>query len=83
MIDYDLDERGDCLVASIRNSPIASVISDPRLPDNPIVAVNDAFVALTLSGGIASFWQARRRNLGLPSALRRAFASIGLFLSKS
>lgn len=47
MIDYDLDEDGDSLVASIRGSPIASVISDPRLPDNPIVAVNDAFVTLT------------------------------------
>lgn len=47
MIDYDLDEDGDNLVASIRGSPIASVISNPRLPDNPIVAVNDAFIALT------------------------------------
>lgn len=28
-------------------SPIASVISNPRLPDNPLVAVNDAFCALT------------------------------------
>jgi len=31
----------------IEKSPIASVISNPRLPDNPIVAVNDAFEALT------------------------------------
>ncbi|MCM8556572.1 PAS domain-containing protein [Sphingomicrobium sediminis] len=31
----------------IENSPIASVISDPRLPDNPIVAVNEAFIELT------------------------------------
>ena len=31
----------------IEASPIASVISDPRLPDNPLVAVNDAFVELT------------------------------------
>lgn len=28
-------------------SPVASVISDPRQPDNPIVACNDAFCALT------------------------------------
>jgi PAS domain S-box-containing protein len=47
MIEGDLDGAGDNLVASIRSSPIASVISDPRLPGNPIVAVNDAFVALT------------------------------------
>ena len=31
----------------IATSPIAAVISDPRLPDNPIVECNDAFVALT------------------------------------
>jgi PAS domain S-box-containing protein len=31
----------------IAASPIASVVSDPRLPDNPLVAVNDAFVDLT------------------------------------
>lgn len=33
--------------AMIGNSPIAAVISNPRLPDNPIVECNDAFVALT------------------------------------
>lgn len=31
----------------IENSPIASVISNPRLPDNPLVACNEAFCALT------------------------------------
>jgi PAS domain S-box-containing protein len=31
----------------IDQSPIASVLSDPRQPDNPIVACNDAFCALT------------------------------------
>jgi PAS domain S-box-containing protein len=31
----------------IETSPIAAVISDPRRPDNPIVACNDAFVQLT------------------------------------
>lgn len=35
------------VMALIENSPIASVISNPRLPDNPIVAVNDAFQQLT------------------------------------
>ena len=44
---YDLDADGESLVASIRVSPIAAVISDPRLPQNPIVAVNDAFCRLT------------------------------------
>ncbi len=31
----------------IATSPIAAVISDPRLPDNPIVECNEAFVTLT------------------------------------
>lgn len=31
----------------IGSSPIAAVMSDPRLPDNPIVECNEAFVALT------------------------------------
>lgn len=33
--------------AMIGSSPIAAVVSNPRLPDNPIVECNDAFVALT------------------------------------
>ncbi len=44
---YDLDADGESLLASIKVSPIAAVISDPRLPLNPIVAVNDAFCRLT------------------------------------
>jgi PAS domain S-box-containing protein len=35
------------LDALIAYSPIASVISNPRLKDNPIIACNDAFVELT------------------------------------
>lgn len=34
--------------ALIEGSPIASVITDPRQPDNPIVACNQAFMDLTL-----------------------------------
>lgn len=33
--------------AMIRHSSVAAVISDPNLPDTPIIACNDAFVALT------------------------------------
>jgi len=47
LIDYDLDEDGRVLMSSIESSPIASVISNPRLPDNPIIAVNRAFCDLT------------------------------------
>lgn len=35
------------LMQMIANSPVASVISNPRLPDNPIVASNDKFSELT------------------------------------
>ena len=43
----DLSDDGERLLASISASPIAAVISNPRLPHNPIVAVNDAFCSLT------------------------------------
>ncbi len=39
-----ITERLDALIA---NSPIASVISDPRQSDNPIIACNKAFIELT------------------------------------
>jgi PAS domain S-box-containing protein len=35
------------LFLMIGSSPIAAVMSNPRLPDNPIVECNEAFVALT------------------------------------
>ena len=41
------EDDGEALLQSIRLSPIASVVSNPRLPDNPLVAVNAAFCALT------------------------------------
>lgn len=43
--EHRLEE--EALAASIRLSPIATVLSNPRLPDNPIIAANDAFCALT------------------------------------
>jgi hypothetical protein len=39
---------GEALFASIGASPIATVVTNPRLPDNPVVAANAAFCALTL-----------------------------------
>ena len=44
---YDLDDDGRSLLVSISASPIAAVVSNPRLPQNPIVAVNAAFCYLT------------------------------------
>jgi PAS domain S-box-containing protein len=42
--------RDEALFASIRLSPIATVVTNPRLPDNPVVAANHAFCRLTLYG---------------------------------
>ncbi|KRA83644.1 LuxR C-terminal-related transcriptional regulator [Altererythrobacter sp. Root672] len=39
----DLDD----LLRSLCNSPIATVVTNPRAPDNPIVGVNEAFTRLT------------------------------------
>ncbi len=47
VIEAELHEAEPRLLALIDHSPIASVISDPRHPDNPIIACNDAFCALT------------------------------------
>lgn len=45
----DADESGfaERLIGSIVQSPIATVVTDPNLPDNPIVAINAAFTELT------------------------------------
>lgn len=43
----DVEDNEKALFASIELSPMATVITNPRLPDNPIVAVNSAFCALT------------------------------------
>ena len=48
-MDEDAEHRleEEALAQSIRLSPIATVLSNPRLPDNPIIAANPAFCALT------------------------------------
>lgn len=43
----EASDRLEQLIGSIECSPIPGVITDPRLPDNPVVAVNDAFEKLT------------------------------------
>lgn len=40
-------DPADWVVGLIDASPIASVISDPRMADNPLVAVNGPFIELT------------------------------------
>ncbi|GJD75365.1 Blue-light-activated histidine kinase 1 [Methylobacterium goesingense] len=39
--------KGDPFAAAIRATRMAMIITDPRLPDNPIVFVNDAFCKLS------------------------------------
>lgn len=46
-IDPKKIEHDDELEAMIEKSPLASCITDPSFKDNPIVAVNDAFIKLT------------------------------------
>lgn len=41
---FTADPEAGALIAS---SPIASVVSDPKLPDNPLIACNQAFIDLT------------------------------------
>jgi PAS domain S-box-containing protein len=41
------DGQVEALVASIQLTAIATVITDPRQPDNPIIAVNSAFEQLS------------------------------------
>jgi PAS domain S-box-containing protein len=68
------------LFASIELSPIATVITDPRLPDNPLVAVNDAFVRLTgyskmeIIGRNCRFLAGPKTDPGGSDVLRQAVA---------
>ena len=39
--------RGDPFAAAVRSTRMPMIITDPRLPDNPIVFANEAFQALT------------------------------------
>ena len=41
------EEADPALFSSIEASPLATVITNPRLPDNPVVAANDPFSELT------------------------------------
>jgi len=41
------DDSDDAILASIQNSPVATVVSDPLIEDNPIIETNQAFLDLT------------------------------------
>jgi PAS domain S-box-containing protein len=68
------------LIASIERTPIATVVTDPRLPDNPIIAANRAFLELTgyamaeVVGRNCRFLAGEETDPAAQSRLRRAIA---------
>jgi PAS domain S-box-containing protein len=74
-------KRQNPVLESIQHSPIATVISDPKLPDNPIISANDSFCALTgykmdeiigrnckfLTGENTESWQTEKLRQGISS----------------
>ena len=66
------------LKKSIHRTPIATIVTDNRAPDNPIVEANDAFVALTgytveeIVGRNCRFLAGRGTELEAQSVLRNA-----------
>ena len=65
----------------IAKCKIAAVVSDPRLPENPIIACNDAFVALTgyqrdeIIGRNCRFLRGEKTEPELTAMLRDAIAA--------
>lgn len=47
MLQIPVPGRRHPVLEAIRHSPIATVVSDPKQADNPLIAVNTAFCALT------------------------------------
>ena len=74
-------KRGKALADMIAASPIAAVVSDPRLPDNPIVDCNQAFVDLTgysreaIIGQNCRFLAGSGTEADLTSLLRQGIAA--------
>ncbi len=67
--------------ALIENSLVAAVVSNPRLPDNPIVACNDAFITLTgysgseIIGRNCRFLRGAETEVNLSEQLRTGIAA--------
>jgi PAS domain S-box-containing protein len=82
MTDDDMAREEAALADSIRLSPIATVISNPRLRDNPIVAANAAFCALTgyeeaeIVGRNCRFLAGPRTEPWLTERIREALRSL-------
>lgn len=69
------------LFETIAMSPLAMVISNPRLPDNPLEAVNPAFLAMTgyaegeVVGRNCRFLAGRQSDAEVTEQLRQAIAA--------
>ena len=46
-LNAELESLGGALLQALRSSDLSMVLTDPRLPDNPIIYVNEAFTRLT------------------------------------
>ncbi|WP_380871738.1 hypothetical protein ACFB49_26910 [Sphingomonas sp. DBB INV C78] len=72
--------RTDHLCALIEATPIATVVTNPRIRDNPVIAANDAFCTLTgyalneILGRNCRFLSGRGTEPAPRAALRRAVA---------
>lgn len=72
--------RGDPFAAAIRATRMPMVITDPRLPDNPIIFVNEAFQRLTgysrdeIMGHNCRFLQGPETSREAVAEVRRAIA---------
>jgi len=66
------------LIAAMAHSPEPMALSDPNLPDNPIIAANPAFLALTgyseaeTLGRNCRFLQGKATDPNAPARIRRA-----------
>jgi hypothetical protein len=76
-----IDQFERALFASIEHSPLATVVTNPRLPDNPIVAVNSAFCALT-GYGVSEILGRNCRFLAGPATDRAAQAALRSAISE-
>ena len=47
VVDAGLDQRGTVFFAALQMTRMPMILTDPRLPDNPVVFVNRAFLDLT------------------------------------
>jgi PAS domain S-box-containing protein len=76
-----IEEQVEALIASIALTSIATVITDPRRPDNPIIAANAAFETLTghsareVIGRNCRLLRGPGTDSGASAALRQAVAS--------